>query len=114
MNHDDQWQQKVRRCLGDDVEQLDRDTLQRLQQARIQALDVAKQSAWRTGWSAGVAFASMTVIAVAVWLAVPASELATPIYDDMALMVDAQTLEFYEDVDFYYWLAMDEVDDVTG
>lgn len=110
----DQWQKKVQQHLDDDLEQLDQETLQRLQQARFQALDAVKQSAWRTDWSVGVAFASVAVIAVAVWLTVPDPQLNTPSFDDMALMVDSQTLEFYEDVDFYYWLAMDEVDDVTG
>ena len=111
---EDQWQKKIQQHLDDDLEQLDQATLQRLQQARYQALDAAKQSAGRTDWSVGVVFASFAVVAVAVWLAVPDPQLSAPGFDDVALMVDGQTLEFYEEVEFYYWLAMGEANDVTS
>lgn len=111
----EQFQAAAKKQLDQGLEQLDEGTLRGLRQARLQALETSGGVSRWQAWAPGMAVASVVVIAATLWLAVPDPQLlSAPGFDELDLMVDSQSLEFYEDVDFYYWLAMDEVTDVAS
>ena len=111
----EQFQATVKTRLDEGMEQLDEGTLRGLRQARMQALEAAVQPSRWQAWAPGMAVASVAVIVATLWLAVPEPQmLPTPGFEELELLVDSQDLEFYQDMDFYYWLAIDEVADAAG
>lgn len=125
----DKFIKQARQQLDQQVDELDGETLSRLRQARARALEAGKSKG--VGWfglgemaGGAMALASVCVIAVAVWLAVPMfeepdlvvhtssnEETQLQVLDDLELLADAQEPEFYEDIEFYYWL---ETQDAQG
>jgi hypothetical protein len=116
MNEQDErrFTESARRALDEAAERLDAGTLERLAAARRQALDAARAArgarapggSRRWLWPAtAVAFASATVAAVALWLwfASPAAPLNG--FEDLELLAAQEHPEFYQDLDFYVWLA---------
>ncbi len=104
---------QIRQRLDQQSEELDGETLSRLRQARARAVDAGGRKGFNLpGFGGGVvAFASVSVLAVAVWLAVPTDTIQempalaeAPVFDDMELLAATEELEFYEDIEFYYWL----------
>jgi hypothetical protein len=112
---DKRFTDAVRRALDDAAERLDAETVARLRAARHRALEAARAGVPaprpRARWlwpAATAAFASATVAVVAAWLWF-ASPAAPPIgFEDLELLVTAEHPEFYEDLDFYAWLAEQE------
>ena len=118
----DKFVDQVRQQLDQQIDELDDKTRLRLRQARANALAVGdrKGANWfglnNVGRGA-VAFASLSMLAVAVWLAVPTSQgpemlahsgesdtVQAQVFDDIELLAAVEELEFYEDVEFYYWV----------
>ena len=99
-------------------ESLEGETLSRRRQARARAVEAGERKGFRlpdlNGLGGGaVLFASLSVLAVAVWLAVPTStthetptlaEVQVTSFDDLELLAASEELEFYENIEFYYWL----------
>lgn len=102
---DEKFASRIKQQLDQQVDGMDGQTLARLRQARATALADSSARAWR--WQPIAAFASVTVLAVAVWLALPVNsggEQNMAALDDMELLAAADDLEFYENIEFYQWV----------
>jgi len=114
MNQDneDKLARSIKQTLDDSVESLDGNTLSSIRQIRDQAIDKAidkvagKHSNWPIIMSGALATACVTVFAVMVLLKSPASNQAIPL-DDIDLISSSESLELYEDLEFYEWLEDD-------
>ncbi len=78
----------------------------RLRAARRTALEGAAGSRPRWLWASGLAVAATAVLAVFLWLA-PPTQGPAPQLEDLELLSSSESLEFYEDLEFYDWLAQD-------
>jgi hypothetical protein len=95
----------IKQQLDEQIDGMDGHTLSRLRQARAAALTESTERTWR--WQPLAALASVTALAVAVWLAMPVdngSEHNMAALDDMELLASADDLEFYENIEFYEWV----------
>ena len=87
------------------------------QRARAQACRVASSISfaarpWRLLWAGGLATVSVAALALVLWVKQPALENHhAPVLEDMDLVLSAENVELAEDLEFYHWLAGD---DVTG
>jgi hypothetical protein len=102
----DHFLQQVTSALDKAEHGLDDTTLRELRKRRREAVEISKK---RPAWLlpvAGLAMvATVAAFSVSLWLAAPQPSLETlPAVEDMALLGDAESLEFYEDLDFYLWL----------
>lgn len=112
----DSLTQKITQSLNQQVEALDAATLLRIQQARIHALEQTKRTQTFTQpkmmWAGGlVTFTTLSIILILMWP--KPQELApilTPDITDIALLIDDESIDFYEDLDFYIWLEQKELD----
>jgi len=109
---DDKLAVNIRQTLDDSVESLDANTLSRIRQVRAQAIDkaVAKTVIQQTNWSAimsgAMATACVMVFAVMILLKTPVAKQTVPM-DDLDLISSSESLELYEDLEFYEWLEED-------
>lgn len=114
MNQDnkDKLTRNIKQTLNDSVESLDGNTLSRIRQIRAQAIDkaidktVSPQSNWSVIMTGAMATACVTVFAVMILLNSPVSNNAVPL-DDLDLISSSESLELYEDLEFYEWLEDD-------
>lgn len=95
------------RCLDQSVENLNPETLARLRAARHQALYPRSDSNHiRWTWPAwGLTTAIVLVLAVMLW---PWSFRHDPPLlhlEDIEMLASGESLDLYEDLDFYAWLA---------
>lgn len=93
--------------------QLDDEILQKLRQARKNAIASTKQNkstgvifpTWLAPVSSVTVFASVSLIAVSL---IFQPDLLSAIYpspfDDVSLLSSSDSLDFYENIDFYIWL----------
>ncbi len=107
MHSDKEFNRQIRAVLDQGVEQLDDAASRRLRQARMQAVEKASQQGQGARWwkpAAAFAVAASLVLAVVIWPTgtddMPASELL-----DVELMATDDSLQLYEELDFYQWLA---------
>lgn len=103
----DQFLRQVKSTLDQSVDNLDDATLRALRSARHEALAASKKRpAWLMPVGGLAMAATVAAFSVSMWLAQPQSGANTslPPLEDMALLGDAESLEFYEDLDFYLWL----------
>lgn len=124
-NKEDQvFLDKAKSVLDENVDDLDTDTLARLRQARQQALDSTSGKAntkWassaggqlvaatsRATWilpAGGLAVAAtVAVLTVNVWTTKPIESEITVAFNDIDLLTSSESLEFYEELEFYAWL----------
>lgn len=102
---DEKFVNNIKQQLDRQAEELDGQTLSRLRQARAGALAEDGGRQWH--WQPLAAFASVAVLAVAVWLALPLNngdERNMAALDDMELLAARDDPEFYEEIEFYAWL----------
>ena len=98
--------------LDQAVDGLDDATLRDLRCVRREALLAGKpsvsekRSAWLLPVGGLATAATVAVLTVSLWLTPPEHDLSTqlPPLEDLALLGDAESLEFYEELDFYLWL----------
>jgi len=85
-------------------------TKARLRTLRREAV-AARRERHRPAWllpAAGLATAAtVATLAVTLWSVPPAPNETLPL-DDLALLSDAEALEFYEELDFYLWLEHEQ------
>jgi len=99
-------------ALDQAVDELDDATLRDLRRVRREALLASKpvvsekRPAWLLPMGGLATAATVAVLTVSLWLTLPENDPATqlPPLEDLALLGDAESLEFYEDLDFYLWL----------
>ncbi|MFQ5780917.1 MAG: hypothetical protein ACE5J1_07145 [Nitrospiria bacterium] len=93
----------AKQLLDDLSENLDRDTLSRLRRVRHRALKTPRKTVpWLvpvTGFAVAVA-----LIAVFIWQRNPMEGAILSGVEDIELLATAETLDFYEDLEFYRWL----------
>lgn len=112
MHDDEELMRRAKAHFDASVEALDEVTRARLAAARARALAAARRGTAGFGawWPAG-AFATVLVLvtALALWPRPERVESGLPVEDiDMLLAEDG--FEFYEELEFYLWLEMEEQD----
>jgi hypothetical protein len=93
--------------LDRSVQDLDHKTVLLVQRARLNALDAASRRRYPWfRWAGGVAVASMTALAVTMWMG-PFNGASHPhlLLEDLELMQSPENIELSEDLEFYDWLA---------
>jgi hypothetical protein len=102
----DQFRQQVTSALDQAEHELDDSTLRELRKRRREVVEVSnKRPAWLLPVGGLAMAATVAAFSVSLWMAAPQPSLETlPSVEDMALLGDAESLEFYEDLDFYLWL----------
>jgi hypothetical protein len=104
--------QQLKSTLDQSADALDDATLRELRLARHAAVEASqKRSAWLLPLGGLATAATVAAFSVSLWMASPSPGVndSLPPLDDLALLGDAESLEFYEDLDFYLWLE-DEKD----
>lgn len=113
-NHSDKearFLEKARQALLAGEDQLDAATLSRLREARAKAVEAAGE---REGgffripnWMRAGAFATAVaaVMVFTIWVEPPKQELPVKSVDEFEIVLYADNLDLYEDMDFYEWLA---------
>ena len=105
------FEHKVKHVLDESVEDLDAHTLSRLKQARHRALDSASihhRPAWLLPTGGFAVAASVAVLTVILWHGKPVDQDMMQGFEDLELLSSGESLEFYEDLDFYTWLEYEE------
>lgn len=111
-NHDkdeDRFLQRLTSTLDQTEHTLDDATLRQLRLARHKAVEASEKKAhsrWLLPVSGLATAATVAVLTISLWLVPPENKPgdALPALEDIALLGDAESLEFYEDLDFYLWL----------
>lgn len=107
--HERAFLDKTRSVLDQGAQDLDTGTLVRLREMRERALEGPSS---RANWlipAGGLAVAaSVAILTVAVWTAGPGESGLMPSLDDMELLSDSGSLDFFEELEFYAWLEKEE------
>lgn len=110
---DEKRAERARRLLDESVEHLDAATLSRLNQARQQALEAAEHRAhvrW-AWWGVPAGGVAAAFLAAVIWWPRPAVDgTPAPPIEDMEILVNADSLEMLEDLEFFMWLDEADVD----
>ena len=109
-----QFLEKVKGLLNEGVENLDRQTGQRLEHIRIKALEAAREK--RSGFFTplrwvmvgGFATATMAAVALFFWLNTSPGDLPVKQVEDFEIITSQEPIDFYQNLDFYRWLATKE------
>lgn len=107
MTQDDrQFESHVRAELEASLENLDPTVTRRLQQARHKALSEVKPVRFPVWQPAiGFAMATLLILAVVVWPVQEKVILPAPALVDFELIAADDSLQLFEELDFYEWLA---------
>lgn len=103
----DQFLQNVQSTLDRSVDELDDDTLRALRKARHKAVEASeRRPVWLMPVGGLAMAATVAAFSVSLWMAEPQPGVDAQLLplEDLALLGDAESLEFYEDLDFYLWL----------
>ena len=101
----------VKRVLDEQVEHLDSETLRRLKQARMQAVEVVNHKHERY-WKPVTAFAFSILLGLAIvlWPKLDGlNDLSSPV-EDLELFVADDNFQLYQELEFYQWLLVDETE----
>ena len=108
----------IKTHLDQRCEEIDADTLQQIRASRVAAL--AKVETQNNLWKRPAAyslagFAMFAIMSVAIYLA-PIREqppqLANTAFEDLPIILRTQSLEFFENMDFYIWMTTEIHDDL--
>lgn len=113
MRHNDrEFESRIKAQLDEDLDALDPAISQRLQRARKDALDTLKPARYPIWQPAvGFALAILLVMAVVIWpWRQPGSPSATALADFDLIAAD-DSLQLFEELDFYEWLAESEINE---
>ena len=108
-----QFVANVKKALDLDVQNLDAGTQSTLTRARHRALDAGERRGfdirqWFTLPVAGWATACLIVLGLSIYMT-PANGTLPPL-EDIDLLVAEDNLEFYDGLEFYAWLAEENID----
>lgn len=110
-DHEARFLEKARLALRASEDRLDAATLARLRDARERAVDAAGERAAGVfripNWMRAGAFATAAaaVILLAVWVDPAKQELPVRSPDELEIVLYADNMDLYEDMDFYEWLV---------
>jgi len=102
---------KARQSLLAAEDRLDAGTLMRLRDARaraVEAADARGRGIFRIpNWMRAGAFATAVaaVMVFMIWVDTPKQDLPVKSLDEFEIVLSADNLDIYEDMDFYEWLA---------
>ncbi|MDH4274822.1 MAG: hypothetical protein OEW08_07270 [Gammaproteobacteria bacterium] len=101
--------QEVRAALDVQTAGIDAQTLTQLRRARARAMASLQPTglrAWARGrtWSA-LAVTATVVLTVSIWPTTPPPRAIPHAMEDIELLAVDENIEFYEDLEFYTWLA---------
>lgn len=110
---DERMVKMVKEHLDAGVDALDDLTAARLRAVRLKAVESAegKRGGLRfPRWVAvgGLATAAAAVLAVGLWVSGPPRESTVATADDIEIVAAQEQMQFYEDIEFYRWLAAQE------
>jgi len=119
-HNEDELKSNIRQSLDESVDALDANTLSKISQIRAQAMEKAKEKtrgkaeARHLSWfdnkpglfAGGLITACVMVFAVMLVLKSPAPIQTVPVAD-IELISSADSLELFEDLEFYEWLEED-------
>ncbi|HEY6871409.1 MAG TPA: DUF3619 family protein [Geobacteraceae bacterium] len=102
--------EKVRKELDASADGVDGETLLRLRQARLGAVEEAGRGRWRFAvprWvtAGGLATAVMLAVAVSVWFNASKEGLPVRQAEDVEILTAQENLDISRDLEFYRWLA---------
>ena len=100
---------KLSDILDQSVEEMDASTKARLRDARREAVAASEEksyAAWLMPVGSLAAAATVAVLTVSLWMTPPDEGVNAQLspLEDFALLSDSESLEFYQDLDFYLWL----------
>lgn len=101
------WLHTAKALLDRSADELDQPTTLRLQRARVRAMTGRPRSARSGRWmfAGGLTTASAMILASVVWFSKPAAVIPLHEADDVEVVTAAEHLEFYDEIEFYQWLA---------
>ena len=112
MNEDRQHGELIaatRELLDNSARDLDAQTVSQLRRARSRAVNRLARFDPVGGWFPSAAVATVTLVVLAVVLWKPATYPGSgSMVEDIEVLSSADTLDIYQDLDFYQWLASDE------
>jgi hypothetical protein len=103
--------EKARQSFLATEDRLDAGTLSRLRDARVRAVEAAGERGrgfFRIpNWMRAGAFATAVaaVMVFMIWVDTPKQELPVKSPDELEIVLNADNMDLYEDLDFYEWLA---------
>jgi hypothetical protein len=100
---------RVRETLDRSADDLDGPTLARLRQARALAIDRGRPRV-RPGWwvpTGALAALLVAVLVTTFYVRAPLTAVPVAVVDDAEILASAHGPEFYENLDFYQWLAQE-------
>ena len=107
-NDQDPMLERVKQELQSGNDKLEAQVLSRLNQARQKALAQAPQAWWKPTWLGASVVPAGTLAAVVLAVAVffqTGNQVAVPeTVDDLEVLMAEESLELYEDLEFYVWL----------
>lgn len=106
-----EFEQRIRAKLDADLETLDPVIAQRLQRARRQALSAARPAStpfWQP--AIGFAVAALLVLTVAIRPGMQPETPSPAALTDLELIAADDSLQLFEELDFYEWLAESDLD----
>lgn len=101
---------KAKEAFDDSVAGLDAATLSALNRHRQVALaELESRRVTRLAWLPAAGVAAAGVAAVMLWTASPPlQEADMPVATDMEILLDEDSLEMLEELEFYSWIDLDE------
>lgn len=107
MNEQDPLAQKIKKTL--DQQALSDETSRALRAARMAALDSGSSQS-RQPWKPVVAVASVAMLIAGILIYGFPDEVGFPEenIEDLVVIVSEDELDFYQDLEFYYWLEEDQ------
>ena len=101
--------EKARQSLLAAEDRLDAGTLSQLRDARVRAVEAAGERGFFRipNWMRAGAFATAVaaVMVFMIWVDPPRPELPVKSPDEFEIVLNADNMDLYEDLDFYEWLA---------
>lgn len=119
-NDEESFLQAARGLLDEGMRNLDARTEQRLERARMRALEAAgegsRESFLRRRWVMFGSFATAATAAIAAFLWLNASPGVLPArqVEDFEIITSREKIDFYQNLDFYRWLAAGENEKAAG
>ncbi len=114
MNDEQSFLNNIRQALDNRTDQLDADISRQLRLARSRALESyqEKHSYWKP--AGGFALATMLLAAIGVWQfggqesGIERGNAMAQAMEDLELIATSDSLQLYEDLEFYQWLDVIE------
>ena len=109
---DEQLAARAKRLFDDSVQEIDGQTLSRLNRGRQKAISqhkVGSHFGLLNGWVPASGVAAAAVVAVLLWSGNrPADDFATPATaTDLEILLNEDSLEMLEELEFYSWIELD-------